>query len=454
MSKKDLVAISLWLVLGAGSLQAVDVKKVVDVKVVAVPQLSGFTLNQTSVVGGGTVVGTVTLSAAAGSAGVTVKIVSSAPSIAAVPASVVVQPGAASATFIIQTAPVTVNPNVVADAPSADISVQTVMSAARVVKLTVLPPTLSSLTINPAAVPGGTAATGQVTISGSAPPAGVMIGLSAKPPAGTTSASIQRQPMADIRVSLSPVSVPAQVTIPPGSTSATFTINTKPVAAATTYQIDATHGVFVTKSAALTLQPPTLNAITLSPTSPIGGTAVTATVTITAPAPQEGLQYNVQLSASFFCGTLPTVPPTVQIPGGATSATFPITTYPGFGNPRVTVSGGGQYKSIEFGVREPVIDQNSLQFPSSVKGGTTVQAKLHLNGAAVTLNCVNGYKLQSSNATLGKVPDSVIVTPGQTDAPFSITTSAVPSAQNVVITVFGNVGYGYASVQKTLTLTP
>ena len=446
MSKKDLLAISVCLVLAAGSLQAVDVK------VVAVPQLSAFTLNPTSVVGGGTAVGTVTLSAAAGSAGVTVKISSSAPHIAAVPASVVVQPGAASATFIIQTAPVTVNPNVVADAPSADISVQTGLSTPRVVKLTVAPPKLSALIINPTSVPGGTAATGQVTINGAAPATGVVIGLSM--PTVRTNTPIQRQPMADIRMSGSPVSVPAQVTIPEGGLSATFTINTKPVAAATTYQIDAAQGVFITKSATLTLQPPALDAISISPTSPIGGTAVTATVRITAPAPQEGLLYDVHLSSSFFCGTVPTVPPTVQIPGGATSATFPITTYPGFGNPRVSVSGPGQYKILDFGVREPIIDQNALQFPSSVKGGTTVQATLHLTGAAVPLNCVNGYKLQSSNAQLAKVPDSVIVTPGQTDAPFSITTSAVPSAQNVVITVFGNVGYGYASRQKTLTLTP
>jgi hypothetical protein len=363
-----------------------------------------------------------------------------------------VQPGAASATFIIQTAPVTVNPNVVADPPSANISVQAGVSAARVVKLTVLPPKLSALTINPTSVPGGTASTGQVTITGPAPSAGVVIGLSM--PTTGANTPIQRQPIAYLHISGGPVSIPAQVTIPGGALSATFTINTKPVAAATTYQIDAAHGVFITKSATLTLQPPVLDAISISPTDPIGGTAVTATVRITAPAPQEGLLYDVHLSSSFFCGTLPTVPATVQIPGGATSGTFPITTYPGFGNPRVSVSGHGQNKMLDFGVREPIIDQNSLQFPSSVKGGTTVQAKLHLNGAAVTLNCVNGYKLQSSNATLGKVPDLVIVTPGQTDAPFSITTSAVPSAQNVVITLFGNVGYGYASVQKTLTLTP
>src|SRR2546428_6055002 len=103
MSKNDLGAISLCLVFATGSLQAVDVK------VVAIPQLSGFTLNPTSIIGGGTALGTVTLSAAAGSAGVTVRISSSAPQIAAVPTSVVVQPGATSATFMVQTVPVTVN---------------------------------------------------------------------------------------------------------------------------------------------------------------------------------------------------------------------------------------------------------------------------------------------------------------------------------------------------------
>jgi len=72
----------------------------------------------------------------------------------------------------------------------------------------------------------------------------------------------------------------------------------------------------------------------------------------------------------------------------------------------------------------------------------------------MTLNCNPGYKLQSSNAQLAKVPDLVVVTPGTSDANFSITTSGVPSTQNVIITLFGNVGYGYASYQKTLTLTP
>ena len=448
MSKKDIFAVSLCLVLAAGSLQAVDVK------VLAVPQLSGFTLNPTSVLGGGTVVGTVTLSAAAGSAGVTVKIGSTAPSTAAVPASVVVQPGAASATFVVQTAPVTVNPNVVADAPSADISAQAGISAARVVKLSVLPPILSSLTINPTSVPGGTSATGQVNINGNAPPAGVVIAISAKSPTATSSSSIQRPGMAEIRIGTSIVNVPAQVTIPGGGTSATFTINTKPVAAATTYQIDAAQGVFMTKSANLTLQPPALDKITFSPTDPIGGTATTGIVSLTAPAPQEGMTYQVSVSPSMWCGPPPTVASSVAVAGGSTSGTFAITTYPAMGHNAVNVHGNGQYKTGDLFVREPIINQNSLEFSASVKGGTTVQAKLHLNGAAMPLNCNSGYKLQSSNAQLAKVPDLVVVTPGTSDATFSITTSGVPSTQNVVVTLFGNVGYGYASVQKTLTLTP
>ncbi len=89
---------------------------------VAIAQIKSVTLNPTSVVGGGTVSGTVTLAQAAGSNGVTVKFQSSKPAIAAVPANVVVQPGAASATFMVQTYPVAMNPNVAADPPSADIS--------------------------------------------------------------------------------------------------------------------------------------------------------------------------------------------------------------------------------------------------------------------------------------------------------------------------------------------
>jgi hypothetical protein len=439
------------LLLATGPMRAVDSRVPV-----VIPQVSGVSLTPSSILGGGTVTGTVTLVAAAPSPGVPVKINSSAPNFAAVPASVVVQPGATSATFIIQTTPVSVNPNVVgAPMPSADIFVRIGNGAAKVSKLTILPPTLASVALNPASVPGGTSSTGTVTISGTAPAGGIPIALSHKSTtAGTTTAATRPLPQIIERISGGPVTLPAQVVIPAGSTTATFTVTTKPVATATTYEIDAAQGAFISKSATLTLQPPALANITISPHDPIGGTAATATVMLTAPAPEGGLTYAASLYASFFCGQPPTAPSSVQISSGATSGTLAITTYPGFGNPNLSISGNGQYKSVPLGVREPVIDQNSLQFASSVKGGTTIQAKLHLNGAAMPLNCRDGYSLHSSNTQLANVPNKVVVTPGQTDAGFTITTSAVPSTQTVTISVDGNVGYGYASVQKTLTLTP
>jgi hypothetical protein len=67
------------------------------------PTLSTLTLNRSSVVGGTSAVGTVTLSAAAPTGGATVTLASSNASLASVPASVVVPAGAMSASFTVTT---------------------------------------------------------------------------------------------------------------------------------------------------------------------------------------------------------------------------------------------------------------------------------------------------------------------------------------------------------------
>jgi hypothetical protein len=92
--------------------------------------------------------------------------------------------------------------------------------------------------------------------------------------------------------------------------------------------------------------------------------------------------------------------------------------------------------------------------PASVQGGTTVQGTVQLYGAAGPPTCNNTRKLESSNTLYAQVPASVTLTPGSDVAPFQITTSAVTAPQTVTITVYGNVGYGYASRQATMTITP
>jgi hypothetical protein len=70
-------------------------------------------------------------------------------------------------------------------------------------------PTLSSLTVNPTDVVGGNPSTGTVTVSAAAPAGGFVVDLSSDNTAAAT--------------------VPASITVPAGSTSATFTVTTKQV---------------------------------------------------------------------------------------------------------------------------------------------------------------------------------------------------------------------------------
>ena len=77
--------------------------------VVPIPVLSALSLNTSSISGGQTAQGTVTLSSAAQSGGVVVTISSSAPSTASVPASVTVPSGSTTATFTVSTSTVTSN---------------------------------------------------------------------------------------------------------------------------------------------------------------------------------------------------------------------------------------------------------------------------------------------------------------------------------------------------------
>ena len=172
----------------------------------------------------------------------------------------------------------------------------------------VTPPSvsLSSLSLNPTSVTGGNSSTGTVTLSGPAPSGGAQVTLS------STNTAV--------------ASVPSSVTVAPGATSASFTVSTSAVAASTTITISASYGG-ATRSASLTVNPaapppPTLSSLTLNPTSVVGGLqSSTGTVTLSAPAPAGGA--TVLLSSSNGAAS---VPSSVFVPAGATSATFTVNT--------------------------------------------------------------------------------------------------------------------------------
>ena len=256
-----------------------------------------LTLNPTSVTGGGPQpsIGTVMLSGLAPAGGTQVTLSSSSAS-ASVPASVTVPAGSTTATFTISTSAVATSTVVTIAASYGGLSTSA--------SLTVTPPllpTVSSLALNPTSVLGGVqSSTGTVTLSGPAPAGGGQVTLS------SSSAS---------------TSVPASGTVPAGSTSATFTISTSPVATSTVVTISASYGRGST-SASLIVTPPTVSSLTLNPGSVVGGVQTsTGTVTLSGPAPTGGA--SVTLSRSNGAAS---VPSSVTVPAGSTIASFTVNT--------------------------------------------------------------------------------------------------------------------------------
>jgi thermitase len=165
-------------------------------------------------------------------------------------------------------------------------------------------PSLSSLSLNPTSVVGGNSSTGTVTLTAPAPSGGFVVNLSSS--------------------NTSVATVPSSVTVPAGATSANFTVATNSVSSATSVTITAAAGG-ITRTATLTVNPPasnvTLQSLTISPTSVWGGSTATGTVTLSSPAPAGGVVVQLRSSSSRA-----SVPSTVTVPAGATSARFTIQT--------------------------------------------------------------------------------------------------------------------------------
>ena len=375
--------------------------------------LSTVTVNPTSVVGGTSSTGTVTLTAAAPAGGAVVTLSSSNASVAQVPASVTVVAGATTANFTIPTSPV---------ASNASATITGTYGAAKTSSLTVTAPTLgatgSGLSVSPTSVVGGISSTGTVRLTGPAPAGGAVVTLSSS---NTTAAR-----------------APASVTVAAGATTATFTITTSPVASNTSATITAIFGV--TRTASLTVTAPTLSGFSLNPTSVIGGSSSTGTVTLSGPAPAGGAA--VTLSSSNTTATHP--PASVTVLAGATTATFTITTTPVASNTSATITAiFGVTRTASLTVTAPTLSGFSLN-PTSVIGGSSSTGTVTLSGPAPAGGAA--VTLSSSNTTATHPPASVTVLAGATTATFTITTSPVASNTSATITaIFG--------VTRTASLT-
>ncbi|MCW3094876.1 MAG: hypothetical protein JWL77_494 [Chthonomonadaceae bacterium] len=257
-------------------------------------QLSALSVSPSPVIGGNGSTGTVTLSLAAPAGGIVVTLTSANTGVASVPTSVTVAQGQTTATFTVATTVVTASTNVTLSGSYNGVTQTAVLTVNPV-------PVLSALSVSPSSVIGGSSATGTATLTSPAGPGGLVVGLSSS---NTTVAT-----------------TPASVTIASGQTSATFSVTTSNVAASTGVTLSGVYGG-VTKTATLTVTPPTLNSFSLSPGTTSQGQTVTGYLYLNGPAPTGGAAVAISLSnsqAALFPGT-------VTVPAGQTSASFSIAT--------------------------------------------------------------------------------------------------------------------------------
>ncbi|HEY0868461.1 MAG TPA: S8 family serine peptidase [Fimbriimonas sp.] len=223
------------------------------------------------------------------------------------PAEVKILGGKTSATFIIQTKG--------AGNTTATISARLgLFGPVRSAKLKIGPIVVHSVAASPSSLYGGRTSVGTVTLSSEAP--------------GDVA---YRVPLTSADEAVA--EVPATVSVPAGSRSATFSIQTHPVSARTSVAIGAAFNG-IEKSTTVNVLSPIVAGMTLSPTTVKGGSASIGKVSLVSPAPAGGFTVSLKSSNEDVA----TVPATVLVPAGATSIGFEVRTQRVAATTSVTIS--------------------------------------------------------------------------------------------------------------------
>ena len=330
--------------------------------------LGSVQLQPSAVFGGNSATGIVNLTTGnvAPAGGSIVSITNDNPNLVTTPFNVTIPAGQTSATFLIQTrqtgltTPVTIT--------------GTYGGFSRTATLTVEPPSnpasLTSATLTPSTIVGGSTqgVRFQVTLSQGAPPEGATVTLSSDNP--------------------NVVRLPASLLIQSGGTLGFSDFATAAVSTPTQVTIRATYGGS-TQSAVLSVTPPaapqtpTLSALTLNPTAVTGGASAQGTVTLSAPAQAATV---VSLSSA---STLATVPASVTVAAGSTSATFNVTTRTVASATAVTVSAasGGVTRSATLTINPAATnaDTVAVQKAEYDSGKRTLKVEASSSSTSATL---------------------------------------------------------------------
>ncbi len=291
----------------------------------------------------------------------------------------------------------------------------------------VTPPALhvNDLSVDAGTVLGGTSTTGHVVIDAAAPSGGQVVDLSS---------------------SAARASVPSAVLVPAGQTSAGFQVTTAsgdPGAATLTASIGAssqTTDLNVVDTASVASVQLARHCLTVGPLD-------SNRVNLDVPAPEDTV---VQLISS---DPALTVPGTVTVPQGSTSALFSATAVSTIGSVTVTASLGLSEVSDSAMISDTAQDPTSVDLafdPENVTVGDTSLATL-------TLDCetnqdlvftVSSQAVQLGNSTNVTVPGTVTIPAGKRSVTFAIGTGSAAVGDYSVSATAGEL-----SVTKSLNVT-
>lgn len=379
--------------------------------------LAGLSFSPSYVNGGNSATLTVSLNGVARSIGLSVSL-SSNNAAAQPPFLVTVPAGKASLQVTVSTLPVTAvqTATITGRAAGASQTAALEIDPANALQL-------STLSVAPASVLGGKNVSATVALTGTAAPGGAKIGISSDNTAAHP---------------------PAAVSVPFGSSSATFSIPTSVVTASQTCNITATlaHSSQTAQIAVV----PALQLV-LANSSVVGGSGNTVSGTVTI-ADSASIVATIILQSSNWSATVPNGG--VVIPSGQNSASFTITTAAVTVAQTVTITAtyGGLKQSATLAVNPPASATLTgvTVSPTYVTGGTNATGTVTL-GAAAPVGGINVILQSSSPAAAQVQPSVVTVQQGTTTASFTIQTYHVTSTQTVTITATAGV------VKQTAVLT-
>jgi hypothetical protein len=282
------------------------------------------------------------------------------------------------------------------------------------------PAQMSGLTLTRTSASSGEDDVADVQLSAAAPSGGAVVQLTSSNPAAAP--------------------VPASVTVPAGFAFTQFRFGYGQVTAATPVTITAKLGTS-SATASVTVNPPSLKNLLMSPLSITGGTSGSAYVELNGAAPTGGALVSLASSSQ-----LARPPATMTVPAGYFSWPFSIETSAVTANTTVTLTASYQGKQLQSPLTlTPGIAPDSVTVtPTSTSGTQGSDGRVGLTeppGRDVQFN------LTSSNPAIARVPPSVTVPAFAAAAGFLIQTTSPASPTVVTISATGG------GVTKTATLT-